>query len=117
MALWENAQAGNVFFLPSAKLMVTLYNEGQMQLFQMTDSKNWDSLNRPVTEAFLETTQWYRADRRPLFVYFDSLSDLVTSFRTLDFKAKRKQIREYMDRHEEEQLAKWKALFRKAGIG
>jgi len=108
MALWENAQVGNIFFLPAPKLVAHWRATNQISVFQMSHGM---SLDRPLTEDFLNMTEWYRQDRQPLFVYFDSPEDLVQKFRSLDFAKKRREIRAYMDKHEVEQLAKWKDLF------
>lgn len=112
MTLWENVQIGNIFFLPSAKLVAHWRATDKIKVFQM--SRGVGGLDRELTEDFLNRTEWYRQDRRPLFVYFDSPADLVVKFTTLDFEKKRKEIRAYMDRHEEEQLSKWKDLFAEA---
>lgn len=108
MALWENVQMGNIFFLPSAKLLAKWRAEDRISVFQMSRGI---SLDRPLTEDFLNRTEWYRHDRRALFVYFDSLEEIVTKFRSLDFERKRKEMRAYMDKHEKDQLGKWKDLF------
>mmetsp|Transcript_97008 Transcript_97008/g.171539 ORF Transcript_97008/g.171539 Transcript_97008/m.171539 type:complete len:543 (-) Transcript_97008:13-1641(-) len=113
MSLWENAQLENVFFLPTPRLLVKWAASENFKtmkgLFQMSDHV---SLDRPLQEDFLNRTEWYREERWPLFIYFDSAEDLVHQFKTLDFENKRKQIREYMDRHAELQLDKWRELFK-----
>jgi len=109
MALWENVQIGNVFFLPSANLVAKWRASDQITVFQMSRSLN--GMDRPLTEDFLNRTEWYRPDRRALFVYFNSPEDLVSKFRSLDFNKKRQEMRAYMDKHENQQLAKWKDLF------
>lgn len=109
MALWENVQMGNIFFLPTSKLVAQWRASNQIGVFQM--SRGLNEMSRPLTEAFLNRTEWYREDRHPLFVYFSSPEDLVAKFRSLDFGKKRREIRAYMDKHEKDQLAKWKDLF------
>lgn len=108
MALWENVQMGNIFFLPTAKLLAQWRASNQIGLFQMSHGV---SLDRPLTEDFLNRTEWYREDRRALFVYFSSADDLAVKFRSLDFTKQRSEMRAYMDKHEAAQLSKWKDLF------
>merc|ERR1719498_1715233 len=112
MALWENVQTGNIFFLPSAKLVAQWRAADKIKVFQM--SRGVGGLDRELTEDFLNRTEWYRQDRRPLFVYFDSPEDLAHKFKTLDFAQKRREIRAYMDKHEVEQLSKWREIFAEA---
>jgi hypothetical protein len=116
MALWENMQMGNIFFLPAPKLVAQWRESKTISVFQMSHCAErgysvGSCLDRPLTEDFLNRTEWYREDRHPLFVYFSSPEDLINKFRALDFDKKRQEIRSYMDKHEEEQLKKWNELF------
>jgi hypothetical protein len=108
MALWENVQMGNIFFLPTPNLLAKWRESNTINVFQMSRGI---CLDRPLTEDFLNRTEWYRQDRQALFVYFNSAEDLASKFRSLDFEQKRKEMRAYMDKHEETQLAKWRDLF------
>lgn len=108
MALWENVQIGNVFFLPTPELAMKLMRDRRSNYFQMSGGLD---LQRELTEDFLRRTEWWREDRRPLFEYFDSPEDLAHKFLHTDFAEKRRRMRKYMDDHEQAQLAKWRALF------
>lgn len=108
MALWENVQMGNIFFLPAPKLVAEWRTSNKISVFQMSHGI---CLDRPLTEDFLNRTEWYRQDRQPLFVYFSSPEDLIAKFRSLDYAKKRREMRAYMDKHEKEQMTKWKDLF------
>lgn len=102
LELWENAQMGNVMFVPSVAFLIKLKNISQNPVFD----------TYPLTRDFLiNKTDWYRPEQRPLFVYFDSLEDLAFRFQSTDYAKKRQEMRKFMDKHEAIQLAKWRELF------
>jgi len=103
LELWENARMGNVMFLPSASLLLDMMSSGK--------TLPMDGAFPRTVDFLTQKSDWYRPEQQPLFVYFSSDVDLALQFTTLNYAAKREQMRNFMDGHEATQLKKWKELF------
>ena len=110
-ALYEHAQAGLLTFLPSAALMLRLY-EARGLFFQATrhDFVTTGRGTEPLTEGMLSATEWYDAANAACFVYFDSMDDLVSKLRETDYAARRRQLREWAEEHTNTTLRRWQML-------
>ena len=110
-ALYEHAQHGLLTFVPSARLMLSLY-ETRGLFFQATSSDTVTTGHgAPALDAaLLATTEWYAPDNAPCFVYFDSLDDLVARLANTDFGARKREMRAWAAEHTNTTLARWRMI-------
>ncbi len=101
----ENLAVGNVYFLPTQRLLNEL--RGSLSYF-------WDSTLSQDHHGNYDLTEWYSPEHNQLFVYFDSLEelrDLQRSPGLNDTIAEKKMaIREFVQRQNDRALREWTEL-------
>ncbi len=93
LALFENIQRGIVHFVPSEKFI--------------SEHRNI----RNVTLSEFQWVEWYAAEHRDLFVYFDSWEDLRQKVQNTDYEALRKKNIEFGAQHRPTMLGRWREVF------
>lgn len=96
LALFENIQLGIPTFIPTKRFYRELSSKG--------------NYFHPHPNYF-EHSEWYQPRFKNLFVYFDSWDDLGRKIRTLDYEAKRAEVRRFGEELKQEVLEKWERLF------
>lgn len=111
-ALYEHAVAGLLTFIPSASLLVSLYEKRNL-FFQATQHDFVTTgHSAPNLATVLAATEWYAPENAPCFVYFDSLDDLDTKLRATDYGAQQDALRAWATEHINTTLARWRMLDR-----
>ena len=110
-ALFEQAQAGKLTFVPSVGLMLKWYASDDL-FFQATPNDfvatGMDS--RPLSAQMLEMTEYYDPANAALFVYFDSLKDLRRQVAETDYAERERGVREWAARHTNTTARRWQAI-------
>ena len=103
MALWENLGAGVVYFLPTVRLF---QKEVLPRRICCLLQKDFDT---DANQDFISYMDWYHESYHPLFLYFDTWSELESLVQNhhKEILAKRKTIRKWMDEHDVEALSYW----------
>ena len=110
-ALFEQAQAGRLTFVPSVQLMLQ-WAEHEHLFFQATPT-DFVSTGRgtaPLSRQHLEATEYYDPLNAALFVYFDSLEHLQRKLAETDYAAREAQLRAWAERHTNTTLQRWQTL-------
>jgi len=111
-ALYEHAVAGLLTFIPSASLLVSLYEKRNL-FFQATQHDFVTTgHSAPDLATVLVATEWYAPENAPCFVYFDSLDDLDTKLHATDYGAHQDALRAWATEHINTTLARWRMLDR-----
>lgn len=102
LAIFENWSMGNVYFIPSKKLLLEL---------SIGDNFFWSP---PFDRQYLESSEWYLPSHSNLFIYFDSFEDLssLTKDENLIHKV-RNNVLNFSKIHTEKTLLQWKSLIEK----
>ena len=110
-ALFEQAQAGRLTFVPSVPLM--LQWAAHEQLFFQATPTDFVSTGRgtaPLSRQHLEATEYYDPLNAELFVYFDSLADLQRKLAETDYAAREVRLRAWAERHTNTTSQRWQTL-------
>ena len=100
-ALFEIASIGLLYFIPSKDFLMKLVKE-QKSYFFFVDT--FAAQNADLSE-------WYDKKNAPMFVYFDSWSDLANLVKTTDYEARRTTLKKFMTEHDDEMINRWKTAF------
>lgn len=107
-SLYENLALENIYFLPSEDFLRTLINEhrGGSGYF-------WDSHGEPTRD--FKSTEWYREENKPLFVYYSSFKELkeISDSPNLKFwlADKKRNLHMINQQRFEETHRKWMEVF------
>lgn len=99
LALFENWDLGNVYFVPSKEFLLKLSKQNN---FWWQDSYALD---------LIDSSEWYLPEHKDLFMYFDSweqLKELTKDNKTLN--AKKKKISAFAKKHTTKTLEQWKKV-------
>ena len=110
-ALFEQAQAGKLTFVPSVGLMLKWYATEHL-FFQATpnDFVATGMGSEPLSARLLEMTEYYDPANAALFVYFDSLKDLKRRVAETDYAERERGVREWAARHTNTTARRWEAI-------
>jgi hypothetical protein len=104
-SLIENLALENVYFLPSQSFLRTL---------RRADNFFWDGGMIGESLGDFSLAEWYNEEHKNLFVYFNSFEDLKQISDSPHLKSlieeKKRNIREFNQRYNEEALRKWKDI-------
>jgi hypothetical protein len=101
IVFFERLQLGIVTFIPTERFLVELFSQG-----------NWwfqPPFNIQHPESLI-ISEWYCAEHKDLFVFFDSWIDLLGKINTTNYAAKTKTILDFARQHEEESLRRWSMI-------
>ena len=98
LALFEIFQIGLVYFIPSFKFLLELFNTHSYPFF-----------NIPLDDA--EIIEWYNPEFKDAFVYFDSWDDFKQKYQSLDYDQHKQKVLEIGKRHMNNVLSQWKNAF------
>jgi len=98
-ALFENWQNGVPYFIPTLDFLFHLANRGNFF---------WSP---PFAKDVMHLSEWYDPAHKDLFVYFDGWEDLRKKAWEADLPALSSRLRDFMRRHTEETLEKWRKVF------
>jgi hypothetical protein len=98
LALFENLQRGIVHFVPTERFVVEQVRRDsrRMKHFTLTDFHLCD---------------WYCAEYRDLFVYFDSWQDLKHKIASTNYQALSAKVREKGRQHKADMMQRWVGVF------
>ena len=105
LALFEAIQYGIIYFIPSLTFLKYLINTNIDGL-----KKNIFFWSHPMVESKLDISEWYCKDFQDAFIYFDSWDDLKKKINELDFNKQKIILKNIADKHEKENLEKWKNI-------
>jgi len=102
LALFENIQNGLVQFVPSAKFMQELLQQG------------WglhSSIAADLKSHYFNVSELYTEENKSAIVYFDSWQDLKEKINSLDYTSMTKNILELAQQHRSTMLNRWHDVF------
>ena len=102
-ALFENIASGVPYFLPSPKFLQTLVREATY----------WHMNSSYLIQKKFWLSEWYKPDRKEIFIYFDSWSDLQHKIQTTDYTALKNKIKTYAKEHQTLMLERWAQIFQR----
>jgi hypothetical protein len=97
LALFEIFQIGLVYFIPSFKFLLELFNTHKTPFFQIP-------LGNP------EIIEWYNPEFKDAFIYFDSWDDFKQKYESLDYAYHKQKVLELGKKHMNNVLSKWKNI-------
>lgn len=99
LAIFENWNIGNVYFIPSKRFLLEL------------SYKNNFFWSPPLDRDFIESSEWYLPEHKDLFVYFDSFEELKTLTNdSLLINNTRNNLIEYSKNHKKKCIKQWKSI-------
>jgi hypothetical protein len=104
MSLWENLGYGNIYFIPSQKLIRKWISE--------TSWYYWEEKHksRDVFDKSIELAEWYQPENSEYFIYFDDWNDLLYKINTTDYIAKKNTIFQHIIENNTVNLQKWREI-------
>ncbi len=103
LALFENLQRGILHFIPTERFLRQLIVQHAPIRFLT---------KRLMTDSSVSTlNEWYCAEYRDLFVYFDSWQDLADKVAMTDYVAMSQKIKQRGQQHRETMLQRWQDIF------
>ena len=83
-----------------------------IELTSIFAQKDWvNDNNVEYMATCIDLTEWYCAEHKDWFIYFDSWQDLKVKIDTTNYGAARKKIRQYGADHNRTVLDQWSTLF------
>lgn len=101
LALFENLNVGMVYFIPSEAFFRELAAKG---------SYFHPSLQMLLEEDLFDLSEWYSAERKDIFVYFDSWEDLLYKTQELDYKVQSERVLKYSEEYLKTMLGRWEKV-------
>lgn len=99
LAIFENWNIGNVYFIPSKDF-----------LLELSYGRNF-FWSPPFDREFIESSEWYLPEHSDLFIYFNSFEHLVSLTRDESLINQTKdKIKRFSKDHEKKCIAQWKNL-------
>ncbi len=108
-AMWDNLSNSIVHFLPTKEFYRELYINRKIYFIDWTLPTNCTN-DLPIEEIF-KYSSWYRDDLAPLFVFFNSFSDLRDLVKNTDYTNKKKAIKKWHRNHVISTLKSWEPVF------
>jgi hypothetical protein len=99
MKMMENFRYGVAMILPSERLFKELLRDDRYGFAH----KELNDVENGVSNY----VEFYNSDFKHLFVYFDKWEDLPSIIENTDFDAKKRQVKEFMEKYERKALSLW----------
>lgn len=95
LALFEALSLGIIYFIPTERFLLELSHHNFF----------WSP---PFRKEVLHLSEWYHADHKELFVFFDSWEDLAVKINSTNFDEIRSKMKDFYSKHKETHLNQWK---------
>lgn len=103
IAFFENLAQGIPYFIPTPEFLLKL---------RITNPELWhQNQSWLIKRNGFNLSEWYTKEHAPLFVYFNSWTDLQKRIQMTNYEQLRSAIKVYAKKHEDTMRKRWKALF------